>query len=123
MRQRCMNERNIHCADYGGRGIKVCKRWKDFASFLEDMGPRPKGTYLDRCDNDGNYTPQNCRWASRADSSRNTRRAVLVTVDGRTQTLAAWADELGVRYRTLYYRIYSYGWTPEEAVTTPVVSK
>lgn len=123
MWQRCTNKKKKHYKSYGARGISVCKRWRHFDKFLEDMGPRPVGYVLDRHDNDGNYEPSNCSWVSKKRSARNTRRAIIVTVNGRTQCLADWADELGIRYRTIYYRIYSCGWTPEKAVTTPVKPK
>lgn len=75
MRDRCKNRRNRYWKDYGGRGIRVCKRWeRSFLAFLTDMGPRPAGLTLERKDNDGSYTPRNCTWATRSQQNRNRRR-------------------------------------------------
>lgn len=78
MRQRCTNPNSEKYKDYGERGIKVCKRWAKFANFLADMGRRPsKDHSIDRKNNDGNYTPKNCHWATRSEQQRNTRRQQL----------------------------------------------
>ena len=117
MKRRCLDAKNCNYANYGGRGIKFCERWKKFENFLADMGERPPGTTLDRIDHDGHYIPENCRWADQATQHRNTRLNVHLTYGGRTQCLAAWADELGIRRNTLQKRIAN-GWSVYSALGT-----
>lgn len=113
---RCTNSKQRGWERYGGRGIKVCDRWKDFAAFLEDMGERPKGCTLDRVDINGDYSPENCRWANVWQQARNRRGSLHVTYNGQTKPLAQWAEELGMVYTTLYNRLYRYGWSIDRAM-------
>ena len=80
LRQRCENSRNSNYPHYGGRGIAICERWRDFENFIADMGERPDGMSLDRIDNDGNYEASNCRWATQTEQNRN-RRVAVITAD------------------------------------------
>lgn len=114
---RCTNPNAANFAHYGGRGIKVCDRWREsFEAFAEDMGPRPQGHTVERIDNDGPYSPENCRWATRKEQSSNTRRSHWVTFDGETRILSEWAQELGVKTNALTWRIKNWGL--ERALTT-----
>lgn len=105
MRDRCYSRNDNSYHHYGGRGIEVCARWKDsFDNFYKDMGDRPKGMSLDRTDNNGNYEPGNCRWATKSQQSNNTRRNVNLTIDGTTKTIQEWSLISGVRYATIWAR-------------------
>lgn len=123
MRSRCHNRNSQDYRHYGGRGIVVCDRWRDsFENFLADMGPRPGPMHtVDRKDNDGPYSPENCRWATKLEQMGNTRRNRNFTFGGKTQCLRRWAAELGVGYDTLYQRVCRAGWSVERAFTTPAV--
>jgi hypothetical protein len=114
MRARCLCQTNKDYKYYGGRGITVCERWKSFVCFMQDMGPRPLGTTLDRINNDGNYEPANCRWATRLEQRHNTRpreygngrkvtaEDVRLILELRSQgkTIQAIADVVGVVKRS-----------------------
>ena len=119
LRERCNNPFNRKYADYGGRGIKVCVRWNNFSNFLKDMGEPDKGMSLDRIDNNGDYSPDNCRWATIQEQASNKRSNVWITHRGKTQTVTQWAREVDIKEDTLRARI-RMGWTIEEALTKPV---
>lgn len=104
---RCYNKNAKAYPRYGGRGITMCASWKDsFEAFLADMGPRPSPNHsVDRRNNDGNYEPSNCRWATWIEQANNRRNNRLVTVDGRTQTVHDWARETGLPASTISQRV------------------
>jgi len=119
MKQRCYNPKHPKFAAYGARGIVVCERWReDFTAFIADMGERPRGTTLDRRENDGPYAPENCRWATRSQQNRNKRPNVMLTWNGITLCVRDWSTRLGIGASTLSYRIRA-GWNVEAALTTP----
>ncbi len=108
---RCYNQRRPEYPNYGGRGIRMCKRWRaSFADFLSDMGSRPSPHHsIDRINNDGNYEPGNCRWATRREQALNRRTNVLVTINGQRRTLSEWAEQSGIAFKTVYRR-WKAGW-------------
>jgi hypothetical protein len=106
MIRRCENPADKFYKDYGGRGIKVCDRWKDLKSFVADMGDPPDGMTLDRWpDKNGNYEPGNCRWATPKQQAQNTRRNVMVSLEGESMCLSEAADRIGITRTTLFSRV------------------
>lgn len=97
MRERCNNQNCYNYPLYGARGISVCERWNSFENFYADMGPRPKGYSIERKDNDGNYEPSNCKWATKLEQARN-RRGVY-TAEEDQKILEAIA--LGLNFRQM----------------------
>jgi hypothetical protein len=108
---RCENRNAADYPRYGGRGIRVCERWRSSVEqFMADMGPRPTAKHsIERIDVNGNYEPANCRWATMDEQARNKRSNIRVTFEGRTLCLKEWSRELGVKYLRLYYRIVTRG--------------
>lgn len=119
MRVRCLNKNRNGYQNYGGRGITFCKRWDVFENFLADMGERPAGLSLDRIDNDGNYEPGNCRWATHSQQMNNTRLTRRVTYLGETHSVHEWARITGISRDALHLRI-DRGWPLDQALTMPV---
>lgn len=120
MLSRCRNPNIKQYKDYGGRGVSVCERWLKFENFLEDMGEPQERLQIDRIDNDGSYTKENCRWVTRSQNRRNSRgHVVVVNINGEEMLIVDAVRRFKVvAARTAYARI-NLGWTPEEAVMTP----
>lgn len=116
MRSRCNKPDNEAYPRYGGRGIRVCERWSAFENFRLDMGDRPAGKTLDRIDNDGNYEPDNCRWATPAEQARNRRSNILLTIDGETKCLLDWCNEKNVAYAAAAWWVRVRGLPPRDAL-------
>ena len=123
MIRRCENPKCKAYKHYGGRGIKVCERWRWFELFAEDMGERPSGLELDRIDNDGDYCKENCRWASRTEQLRNQRRTTAIEIGGETKSITEWAVYFGVVSASVASGRIRYGWEPRKAFTTPLRGK
>ena len=122
MRGRCKNPKSRLFSAYGGRGIYVCERWNDFDMFYADMGPRPSSSHsLDRIDNDGPYSPENCRWATHYQQSNNRRSSVLLTFRGKTQSIRQWSRETGINHSTIQRRLKRLKWSVEKALTTSAI--
>lgn len=124
MNQRCHNQNSRAYARYGGRGIKVCDCWRGkngFANFISDVGMRPSSKHsIDRIDNDGDYCPENVRWATAQEQGNNKRNNILLTYNGKTLTIAQWSRELGISTTNIRNRIDNLGWSVEKALSTPV---
>lgn len=122
MLQRCENPNNPAYKDYGGRGIKVCEEWHDPQVFIDWALTNgwQEGLSIDRIDNNGNYEPSNCRWTTQKEQARNKRNNRLITFNGKTQCLADWAEETGIKRQTLASRICNCHWSIERALTEPI---
>lgn len=121
MISRCENPNQNHYDRYGGRGIKVCDEWHDFWQFVkwsDSVGGRPKGYTLDRIDNNGNYEPNNCRWADWRTQTTNKSSNVFIEFEGQTKTVTEWAEFLNLHPHTLQERLKK-GWSVERALTEP----
>ena len=121
MRGRCFGKNNLDRHNYSERGITVCGRWNEFALFFEDMGERPLGMTIDRINNDGNYEPGNCRWATSKQQARNRRNNTLVSINGQTHVLAEWAELLGINPQTVHDRMHR-GWSAVRSLTQTMQS-
>ena len=107
MMARCTRPKTKQYDQYAGRGIKVCQRWRGrngLRNFISDMGARPDGMTLDRVNNDGDYSPENCRWATRKQQQRNRRGSLYLTYRGKRMPLAEAAERSGISYATIRLR-------------------
>lgn len=117
MRRRCYNKNRDDYKHYGGRGIKVCDRWRySFENFLTDMGIKPTGLTLERKNVNKGYSKENCKWATIKEQRRNTTLTTWLMVDGKRMNLQDAAEYLGIKHNTLWNRLKRSGWTPERAV-------
>lgn len=116
-RKRCFDTQHEKYADYGGRGITMCERWKNsFANFFADMWERPNGHQLDRINNNRGYEPGNCRWANLFQQAQNKRTNALLTLGGKTMCIAEWSRTLNIPVPTLANRLRA-GWSIERTLT------
>lgn len=122
IKRRCFAEDDPAFPRYGGRGITMCNEWKDsfesFSHWAYASGYRDDLS-IDRIDNDGNYSPENCRWANVYEQANNKRNSTRYSYQGKTQTLASWCREKNMSYKVVWYRL-SKGWPFEEAISKPV---
>lgn len=119
MMSRCYTTTDSGFHRYGGRGIIVCDRWHSLLAFIEDMGERPSPKHsIDRINNDGNYGPDNCRWATKLEQAENRHTTVLHTLNGESHSVADWARQYDVPRHRIYQRL-KYGWTLLDALTRP----
>lgn len=116
MKERCLNPSAKSFAGWGGRGILVDERWMVFENFLADMGEKPPGLSLDRIDNDGHYTPYNCRWATSEQQVRNTRRNRWVVLDGTRMCIEDAAKRVGISPYMIHYRAKLMNGTDQDAI-------
>lgn len=124
MKRRCYNPQDTSYENYGGRGIAVCDKWRDsFEAFYEDVSKLPhfgeKGYSLNRKDNDGNYEPNNIEWATAKEQANNRRSNHLIAYNGKTQTIAQWAEEYKMPYKKLWKRLNTFHWDIARALNTP----
>jgi hypothetical protein len=121
MVQRCEDRNTKDYHRYGGRGISVCEKWRrSYVAFLKDMGRKPSLSHsLDRIDNSGCYSPENCRWATPTQQARNRRSNKMITHNGEVRCLAEWAELLGFEYKLVRMRMWKNGWSFKKAISTP----
>lgn len=107
MKERCNNPNNKRYGRYGGRGIKICEAWEDFAEFQKwsEANGYSEGLTIDRIDNSGNYEPCNCRWVTQKEQNRNYSRNHRITFNGETLCIAEWSEKTGINRATILYRL------------------
>ena len=117
MKRRCYGVNSDTYKNYGARGITVCRKWREsFWNFVESMPPRPPGYTIERIDNNAEYSPSNCKWATVSEQNFNKRTNNMVTYNGKTLSITQWGRESGINYMTIYQRI-ERGWSVADALT------
>lgn len=120
MLARCHTPSASGYANYGGRGITVCDRWRSFDNFFADMGEAwHEGATIDRVNNDAGYSPENCRWSSRKEQNRNQRDLIFLEFNGQRKCVSAWAEDLGMPSASIRARV-KRGWSVEKTLLTPI---
>ena len=119
---RCTNPNHKAFKNYGGRGIAVCQSWRLFENFQRDMGARQEGGMLERKNNDGNYEPDNCRWATRKEQNSNKRNCIYVDCEGERVTLREYCRRKSITYRPVVKRIQDRNWPVDLALNVPIGS-
>lgn len=118
--RRCDNPNEAGFERYGGRGITMCERWRDYVNFKQDMADGyASGLSIERINNAGNYEPGNCRWATASEQARNRRSSFMITYRGETRTVIEWGEVLGIPWARIQQRIKKLGWPVERAMTEP----
>lgn len=116
MKDRCTNEVCKEYHNYGGRGIRVCERWMKYQNFIADMGRAPSKKHsIERCNNEGNYEPRNCKWATDIEQVYNRRNTLLAEYRGEIKPVKIWCQELGLSYARIRDRIRTHGYSVEDA--------
>lgn len=117
-KRRCYYPDYKDYSNYGARGIKMCEEWQDnFEQFLKDMGPKPAPKYsIERINNNGNYEPSNCKWATAKEQNNNSRNNRYITFQNRRKTISQWAAERHIKLTTLRMRIDVYNWSLDRAL-------
>lgn len=120
MKSRCFNKKDRDFQNYGERGIRVCKRWlNSFENFYADMGPKPSQKHsIDRINNDKDYCPENCRWATIIEQNRNKRNSIILLLNDESHSIDEWSEIKNIKRSTIEARL-RYGWTTEKILNTP----
>ena len=121
MRERCELESHMRYDKYGGRGISVCDEWQDYSTFAKWAREHRyrDDLSIDRIDNNGGYSPENCRWSTIKEQNNNKSNCRYITLDGETHTIAEWSDITGIRHSTICQRL-AMGWDPKDILTRPL---
>lgn len=123
IKDRCLNKKNSGFKNYGARGIKVCDRWKNsFENFFKDMGECPEGRSIERINNDGDYCPENCKWATRFEQNNNTRGNHFLILNGERKTMKQWSISTGICAKLIWNRTHR-GWSAHRTLTEKVKGK